>query len=155
MNRSGRSPKISEWANRSFFWANYSFAHLFAKKWAIRSENWGANSQPCLIGTVLYCIALGICGPYQLSKQLSPWYFKANDFFKLQNVRKIFLESKQIAKEHHFLWENYPKRYKTGLKVSTVLRSLTPLCNWHRRVRMIFKLKIAEKYLEKLESYKK
>ena len=30
-NRSGRSPKMSEWANRSFFWANRSFAHFFAK----------------------------------------------------------------------------------------------------------------------------
>ena len=30
-NRSGRSPKMSEWANRSFFWANRSFAHFFPK----------------------------------------------------------------------------------------------------------------------------
>ena len=27
-NRSGRSPKMSEWANRSFFWENRSFAHF-------------------------------------------------------------------------------------------------------------------------------
>ena len=31
-NCSGPSPKMSEWANCSFFWANRSFAHLFAKK---------------------------------------------------------------------------------------------------------------------------
>ena len=31
VNRSGRSPKRSEWANCSFFWANCSFAHFFAK----------------------------------------------------------------------------------------------------------------------------
>ena len=30
-NRSGRSPKMSEWVNRSFFWANCSFAHFWAK----------------------------------------------------------------------------------------------------------------------------
>ena len=30
-NRSGRSPKMSEWANRSFFWANRSWANFFAK----------------------------------------------------------------------------------------------------------------------------
>ena len=30
-NRSGRSPKMSEWVNRSFFWANRSFAHFWAK----------------------------------------------------------------------------------------------------------------------------
>ena len=30
-NRSGRSPKMSEWVNCSFFWANRSFAHFWAK----------------------------------------------------------------------------------------------------------------------------
>ena len=30
-NRSGRSPKMSEWVNRSFFWANRSFAYFWAK----------------------------------------------------------------------------------------------------------------------------
>ena len=30
-NRSGRSPKMREWVNRSFFWANRSCAHFFAK----------------------------------------------------------------------------------------------------------------------------
>ena len=30
-NRTGRSPKMSEWVNRSFFWANQSFAHFFTK----------------------------------------------------------------------------------------------------------------------------
>ena len=30
-NHSGRSPKMSEWSNHSFFWANRSFAHFFAK----------------------------------------------------------------------------------------------------------------------------
>ena len=30
-NCSGRSPKMSEWVNRSFFWANRSFAHFWAK----------------------------------------------------------------------------------------------------------------------------
>ena len=30
-NRSGRSPKMSEWGNRAFFWANRSFANFFAK----------------------------------------------------------------------------------------------------------------------------
>ena len=34
-NRSGRLPKMSEWVNRSFFWANRSFAHFWAKKRAI------------------------------------------------------------------------------------------------------------------------
>ena len=29
--RSGRSPKMSEWVNHSFFWANRSFAHFWAK----------------------------------------------------------------------------------------------------------------------------
>ena len=29
--RSDRSPKMSEWVNRLFFWANHSFAHFFAK----------------------------------------------------------------------------------------------------------------------------
>ena len=29
--RSGRSPKMSEWSNWAFFWANGSFAHFFAK----------------------------------------------------------------------------------------------------------------------------
>ena len=41
--RSGRSPKISEWANCSFFWAICSF---FRRKWAIRSENRWGNYQP-------------------------------------------------------------------------------------------------------------
>ena len=27
-NRSGCSPKMSKWVNHSFFWANFSFAHL-------------------------------------------------------------------------------------------------------------------------------
>ena len=31
-NHSGRSSKISEWVNRSFFWANRLFAHFWAKK---------------------------------------------------------------------------------------------------------------------------
>ena len=30
-NRSGRSPKLSELVNQSFFWANCSFAHFWAK----------------------------------------------------------------------------------------------------------------------------
>ena len=30
-NRSGRSPKMSEWVNCSFFWANRSFAYFWAK----------------------------------------------------------------------------------------------------------------------------
>ena len=30
-NCSGRSPKMSEWVNHSFFWANRSFAHFWAK----------------------------------------------------------------------------------------------------------------------------
>ena len=30
-NRSGCSPKMSEWVSRSFFWANGSFANLWAK----------------------------------------------------------------------------------------------------------------------------
>ena len=30
-NRSGGSPKMSEWVNSSFFWANCSFAHFWAK----------------------------------------------------------------------------------------------------------------------------
>ena len=45
-HRSGRSPKMSEWANHSTFWANRSFPHFFAKKQVIRSENRWANSQP-------------------------------------------------------------------------------------------------------------
>ena len=45
-NRSGCSPKMSEWVNRWFFWANRSFAYFFAKKRVIRSENRWANSQP-------------------------------------------------------------------------------------------------------------
>ena len=36
-NCSGHSPKMSEWANRSFYWANRSIAH-FRKKRPIRSE---------------------------------------------------------------------------------------------------------------------
>ena len=43
---SGCSPKMSKWTNCSLFWVNRSFAHFFAKKWAIRSENRWANSQP-------------------------------------------------------------------------------------------------------------
>ena len=54
-NRSGRSPKMSEWVKRSSFWANHSIAHFWAKnRWTksqpwklmrdavahIRSENW-------------------------------------------------------------------------------------------------------------------
>ena len=31
-NRSGHSPRMSKWANRSFFLANHSFAHFWAKK---------------------------------------------------------------------------------------------------------------------------
>ena len=45
-----RSSKMSEWANRSYFWGNRSFAHVFAKKGGIRSENRLANSQPYLQG---------------------------------------------------------------------------------------------------------
>ena len=30
-NSSGRSPKMSKWVNRSFIWANCSFAHFWAK----------------------------------------------------------------------------------------------------------------------------
>ena len=30
-NSSGRSPKMSKWANRSFFWENRSFAHFWEK----------------------------------------------------------------------------------------------------------------------------
>ena len=30
-NRSGRSPKMSKWVNGSFFWANRSFVHFWAK----------------------------------------------------------------------------------------------------------------------------
>ena len=33
-NRSGHSPKMSKWVNRSFFWGNHSSAHFWAKnKW--------------------------------------------------------------------------------------------------------------------------
>ena len=51
VKRSGRSPKMSEWANCSLFWANRSFAHyslifFSRKKRAIRWENRWANSQP-------------------------------------------------------------------------------------------------------------
>ena len=63
-NCSGRSPKMSnheriaqvahqKWANRLLFWANRSFAHFFAKKRAFRSENRWANSQPCIIRTIV------------------------------------------------------------------------------------------------------
>ena len=52
-NRSGCSPKESEWANHSLFWANRSLAHLFAKKRVICSENRWANSQPWLNLTLL------------------------------------------------------------------------------------------------------
>ena len=43
-----RSFPLLYWAmwNRSFFWANHSFAHFFAK-------NQWANSQPCLAFTVI------------------------------------------------------------------------------------------------------
>ena len=41
-NRSGRSPKMSEWVNHSFFWANHSFAHFWAKKerFAWKTDEW-------------------------------------------------------------------------------------------------------------------
>ena len=54
-NRSGRSPKMSEWVNRSFFWVNRSFAHFWAKheRFARKTderipspgyiEQWGVN----------------------------------------------------------------------------------------------------------------
>ena len=32
VNHSGSSPKMSEWVNHSFFWANHSFANFSAKK---------------------------------------------------------------------------------------------------------------------------
>ena len=38
-NRSGRSPKMCEWANRSFFRANRSFAHFFAKHERFAQKN--------------------------------------------------------------------------------------------------------------------
>ena len=49
-NRSGRSPKKSEWVNCSFF-----FSSFLGKKRAIRLEIRWANSQPCQIGTFTYC----------------------------------------------------------------------------------------------------
>ena len=61
-NRSGRSPKMSnherfaqvahqKWANEwiAVFLSQSLIRSFFAKKWAIRSENRWANSQPCLI----------------------------------------------------------------------------------------------------------
>ena len=44
-NRSGCSPKMSKWANRSFFWANCSFAHFFAKnEWFAQKTDEGIPS---------------------------------------------------------------------------------------------------------------
>ena len=41
-NRSGRSPKMSEWMNHSFFWANCSFAHFWTKneQFTWKSNEW-------------------------------------------------------------------------------------------------------------------
>ena len=56
-NRSGCSPKMSEWVNRSCFWANHSFAQFWAKnERAIRSENrWEAL--PCKMFINNLCIS--------------------------------------------------------------------------------------------------
>ena len=54
---SGRSPKMSEWANCLFFWANSSFTRFCLKKRAICSENRWANSQPCISQLYTYYFA--------------------------------------------------------------------------------------------------
>ena len=51
-NRSSRSPKMSKWANRSFFLSESLTRSFFRIKRGIRSENRWANSQPCTV-----CIA--------------------------------------------------------------------------------------------------
>ena len=53
-NCSVRSPKMSKWANGSFFWANCSFAHFLQNR-AIRWENRWANSQPWIF-VILFSI---------------------------------------------------------------------------------------------------
>ena len=42
VNRSFRSPKMSEWVNHSFFWVNRSFAHFWTKneRYAWKSNEW-------------------------------------------------------------------------------------------------------------------
>ena len=50
-NRSGRSPKMSEWVNRSFFWANCSFTHFWAKnEWfAWKTDEWISSPERKLL----------------------------------------------------------------------------------------------------------
>ena len=42
VNRSGRWPKMSEWVNRLFFWANRSLAHFWAKneRFVQKTDEW-------------------------------------------------------------------------------------------------------------------
>ena len=50
VNRSGPSPKISQWVNRLICLSESLIHSFLGKKRAIRSENQWANSQPCQNG---------------------------------------------------------------------------------------------------------
>ena len=71
-NRSGRSPKMSKWVNRSFFWANRSFAYFWAKnEWFARktdkrisspASNWSkCRCSLCTVDVLLYQGCLNPC----------------------------------------------------------------------------------------------
>ena len=70
-NRSGCSTKMSKWVNRSFFWANRSIPHFWAKnEWFARITDERIPS-PAIISTVLlglkvysYNIFVGISSKY-------------------------------------------------------------------------------------------
>ena len=46
VSKSGRSPKLSEWVNCSFLWANHSFALFWWATWVIRSWLLISSEQP-------------------------------------------------------------------------------------------------------------
>ena len=86
-NRSGCSLKMSEWVDRSFFWANRSFAHFWAKNerfirktderipspelnyLALRADGGLAGAGCCLVGRKLLTVGL-FCGWLYVAKLL-------------------------------------------------------------------------------------
>ena len=115
-NRSGRSPKISEWVNRLFFWANCSFAHFFAKTRVIHSENQYANSQQFRKKWIRICKKwMRICKKTGLG--IGSFDFRANrSFFVKKWVNERFTHllifgerNEQFAHIAHFLWANWAK----------------------------------------------
>ena len=103
-NRSGRTPKMSKWVNRSFFWANRSFAHFWTKKRAIRSKIKLANSQPWLFFTIWIYWNIrrnfsGCCHPIFILKPLldSRFHWLSNAVFQIVLLQKTCQDMTKIV----------------------------------------------------------